>query len=780
MQRAILSLLISFSLFTSASAQTGVRKDLPFQVVGTHLADHRPVYAADIDADGFDDICSIRYVFGGIDREQRLAIRWGGEIPFKEYVEFDLDGDVEAGQLLSVADFDGDEDLDLLIYLSDLFVVGALVNQGDRTFVFETVPIVPPGGHVTNLHLAPHADGRDGVVYAVTVNADDVVEAHFFERRETGWEPAHQLTLREERSHYLAKLAQYDLDAEPEFVITGHFLGTQALLVLDRRPDGTYQLIHNEQILGSIDQDFQLWVDLDNDGLDERITGTMGGIRVYDGATHALASEHDFTQLDHYRFHDFDLDGLPDLLTRSRDGLQLHRNVGGFNFEPTGSLATATYHSDGGLIIDIDNDGLSDFFEYYEGKLVANYAVVPFRYLASTRAQDSDLSSGSDYRHVACDVDLDGVDDLVVYSLRETDVNPVVFRWDDAAAEFEEIETPIFTPLAGSHFVLMDVDNDGDGEMVQIGPGQITTYYPVSPHAFFPRTSTLPQLEALSAGRPVVADYTHDGVLDIGISKYSEFTVYEGDGAGKFTVAVVFKLDILPPGATVAVPSASSDAYIDFYTHYFNNNAIVATRLHIGGSVSLLDSFDVDPDIRFARPHDYDRDGYVEAMYYQGQNLYVLEPAQGDNEMEPRLLLEMEYPGSTWVDIDLDDDGDLDTLITTHDGCTYIIDVFESADLNDYPGHVVSGQFGRPFDYDADGDHDFVSVSENRIVVLENQRVMPCRFDFNLDNAVDSFELAGILAAWGSGNPQGHDYDADGDVDARDLAVILANWGLCP
>ncbi len=53
----------------------------------------------------------------------------------------------------------------------------------------------------------------------------------------------------------------------------------------------------------------------------------------------------------------------------------------------------------------------------------------------------------------------------------------------------------------------------------------------------------------------------------------------------------------------------------------------------------------------------------------------------------------------------------------------------------------------------------------------------PCAGDLNADNAVDSADLAALLAAWSTSGPG--DFDMSGTVDAGDLAILLATWGDC-
>ncbi len=50
--------------------------------------------------------------------------------------------------------------------------------------------------------------------------------------------------------------------------------------------------------------------------------------------------------------------------------------------------------------------------------------------------------------------------------------------------------------------------------------------------------------------------------------------------------------------------------------------------------------------------------------------------------------------------------------------------------------------------------------------------------DFNSDGVINGFDLATLLAAWGTnGQGTGADLNGDGIVDGIDLATLLANWG---
>ncbi len=54
-----------------------------------------------------------------------------------------------------------------------------------------------------------------------------------------------------------------------------------------------------------------------------------------------------------------------------------------------------------------------------------------------------------------------------------------------------------------------------------------------------------------------------------------------------------------------------------------------------------------------------------------------------------------------------------------------------------------------------------------------------CPPDLNGDGFVNAADLASMLAAWGTNNPN-VDTNGDGVIDSADLAGLLAVWGICP
>ena len=53
-----------------------------------------------------------------------------------------------------------------------------------------------------------------------------------------------------------------------------------------------------------------------------------------------------------------------------------------------------------------------------------------------------------------------------------------------------------------------------------------------------------------------------------------------------------------------------------------------------------------------------------------------------------------------------------------------------------------------------------------------------CTGDLNYDRSVDGADLAAVLSAWGTENPDA-DLTGDGVVDAADMGILFAGWGPC-
>lgn len=105
------------------------------------------------------------------------------------------------------------------------------------------------------------------------------------------------------------------------------------------------------------------------------------------------------------------------------------------------------------------------------------------------------------------------------------------------------------------------------------------------------------------------------------------------------------------------------------------------------------------------------------------------------------------------------------------------------------PDHHVQTVFEFSLDCNANGIADAHEILVTRTASDHDSDMIPdacqCPADLNRDGIVDSTDLSGVLAAWGTaGGGGGGIFDADLDddqtVSSDDLAILLASWGPCP
>jgi len=75
------------------------------------------------------------------------------------------------------------------------------------------------------------------------------------------------------------------------------------------------------------------------------------------------------------------------------------------------------------------------------------------------------------------------------------------------------------------------------------------------------------------------------------------------------------------------------------------------------------------------------------------------------------------------------------------------------------------------------GEPSVVEAGVDDVRIRLSECVLACPGDANASGAVDSTDLAVLLAAWGTGE---FDLNADGATDSGDIAILLAAWGDCP
>ena len=64
------------------------------------------------------------------------------------------------------------------------------------------------------------------------------------------------------------------------------------------------------------------------------------------------------------------------------------------------------------------------------------------------------------------------------------------------------------------------------------------------------------------------------------------------------------------------------------------------------------------------------------------------------------------------------------------------------------------------------------------LLIYGNTDCQTCPWDLDGSGTVDTSDLLGLFAQWGT--PGTADFDESGTVDTADLLILFANWGICP
>ena len=147
--------------------------------------------------------------------------------------------------------------------------------------------------------------------------------------------------------------------------------------------------------------------------------------------------------------------------------------------------------------------------------------------------------------------------------------------------------------------------------------------------------------------------------------------------------------------------------------------------------------------------------------------------------------IEFDYDGDE--DVDLDDYEVFkqcfseDVVITPDDSCA-IGDIDQDGDVDlDDASFIMQAFDVTPDDCNENGTADLLEILTDPSTDTNDDGILDacaCLGDINEDGAVGGSDLAEILSAWGTSNPNA-DLNGDGSVTGADLSLILANWGSC-
>lgn len=352
--RSIAAGLIGF-LATTAVATAQMSFDLPI----AYLAGEDPHAVALADFDGDQDI-DIAVTIHNPARLSLLRNQGDGTFGMPQYTTLPTNT-APAG--LVAGDFNADGEIDLMVVFSGTNVVRYLRNLGDGDFVigdYATVGTAPQ--HIVQADF----DGDGDMDFAVTNRDSNGVS--IVRNDGAGIFSWHSAVAVGASPRCLA-VGQFNEDSYPDLVVACH--GAARLDVLANQGDGTFVLMTSLSAGTTERPEGVAVADIDNDG-DDDVLGTFSDTTVHDVALYRQIAPGSFCYCDYFDtlgVHpmavvaaDFDLDTWVDLATVNMDSstLSVLQNLSGDSFQTTWVQPLLGPSSDFVALADLDGNHYLD------------------------------------------------------------------------------------------------------------------------------------------------------------------------------------------------------------------------------------------------------------------------------------------------------------------------------------------------------------------------------------------------------------------------------------
>ena len=371
-------------------------------------------------------------------------------------------------------------------------------------------------------------------------------------------------------------------------------------------------------------------------------------------------------------------------------------------------------------VADLDGNSLDEIYfssdNLMYGTIIAGFAVNGFPFTAS-----SEISTISAVGDVSGNGDLElvfGTSGGTLYALTSTGTEYLVYEQQDSIK---------------SSPVLADFNSDGILEIVFISVNlNMSTLFVINGEGQDLNGFPLNITERIISG-PSVADLDNDMVLDIILSS-TQNNVNVINSNGSYQEGFPYETSgSLQHAASIADINNDQDLEIlvgDLNGHLYviNKDGSLITSSSVGGSINS--------GISVA---DLDDNGELELLFttslndqYENQMLHVYNPtSQSEIYGWPISLSELSF--SEPIIADLDNDTDLEVLITTAEGKMHIFH-HDGLRYNNFPFSIeedsifVSSSLG---DLDNDGDYEIIIGTLNSLQVIDLQESMGDRFSWN-------------------------------------------------
>jgi len=504
--------------------------------------------------------------------------------------------------------------------------------------------------------------------------------------------------------------------------------------------------------------------DFDGDGVRDVVVSPLGAgveslVSFAAGAPVVLATATRAAGMSPIGGLDIDGDGLDEVVLQSLNAVRIEPRGPGPVLKSVLVDASANVR-----IFDADRDGDRDLF-------VSDGAGDRFlRVRGDGTLIDASLLPALDFgsrdqRSILCDVDGDGMRDLVSvsYSLDPTSGNILSRRttaWNDGRGRFTTgaATTSAESFLTGGPAVAADLDGDGDEDLAEAGTGKLTVWVSDGAGGFARLELGLPDAPSLSMAL-AASDLDHDGDLDLVIARGSPrddvlLVVNQGTAGPAFVALSVASANVVD----CVVADVDQNGFDDIVVASFPTGASTLF-LNVGGLLSWSQPFGSVP-AQSVSAGDVDGDGLVDLLfgdvvYLNAGGAFLTGPSTPSVPGEKRRLF------------DLDGDGAADLVAA--DSVRRAIGGGSFGPIEALPSGVFSS--GPAFrwlvdDLDRDGDKDLADA---------NGRVF---WNSTAQLAAGSTASLGRTFQLEIYGPPGAPFDLFGSFAAAGTSTPIPGWGL--
>ena len=448
---------------------------------------------------------------------------------------------------------------------------------------------------------------------------------------------------------------------------------------------------------------------------------------------------------------DFDMDGDLDIVLTSwnEDSLVWKENLGGGNFGPN-QLISATLDGPNSVYAgDLNGDGSMDIVA---GGTESSSIEVYINHGTGLFDLNQTISNATaDVMCVYAD-DLDNDGQIDILSASHTD-NKIAWYKNLGNKEFSLQKVISSTRTEARSVVAADLDNDGFKDVISAAYGDTLAWHKNLENGNFSEPQKIP--DASNTKIVKIGDIDNDGLLDIVFFKNQINNIYMVKNLGNGSFGPMQFLYHLVGTLTLDIDDVNNDSYPDIV---FGSGSTVSVGMNDGtGGFLAVQNLNIANGAVSLCLEDMDNDGFTDIVYTGNiGSLRVVKWYPNDglgNFTNSILVSELPYYSYTICTTDIDNDNDPDIVTATGGGNTSngVVYWFENLGAGSFaPAQSIDSLGGDmvcifPSDLDNDGDHDLTIALQGLSMVkwLENP----------LNNLVDTIIIC-----------------------ANDSAIIFGNW----